>query len=169
MGLSHRPHSALESCHLADCSGSAQSAARRPFSGSFFPYSGNHRGGRDLSLLNQTTKLARKGMKRGRLQEKSVSSILGAGALYLWEVSSHQLPLSDCPALQSSACSSSFSHDTPLKLAGALLTSFLLQRDLSLGKGPASFSAGSSRAPTWGGAAECAASLDTGVKAKDVS
>lgn len=95
MGLSHRPHSALESCHLAGCSGSAQSARRHPFSGSFFPSLGNHRGGRDLSLLNQIMKLARKGVKRGKLQN-SVSSVLGAGALYLWEVSLHQLPLSDC-------------------------------------------------------------------------
>lgn len=47
--------------------------------------------------------------------------------------------------------------------------SFLLQRDLSRGEGPASSSAGSSRVPTQGVAAECAASLGAGVMAKDVS
>lgn len=164
------PHPALESCHLTGCSGSAQSARRRPFSGSFFPSLGNHRGGRDLSLLNQIMKLARKGVKRGRLQEDSVSGALGAGALGLWEVSSHRPPLSDCvlpcrARLLKLVCPW-YASET---LAGALLTSILLQRDHSRGKGPASSSAGSSRAPTRGRAAEGAVSLGEGGTAKDVN
>ena len=76
--------------------------------------------------------------------------MLGAGVLDLWEVSHRPLSLTvSCPA-ELGVLELVCTWYTSETLAGALLTSILLQRDHSRGEGPASSSAGSSRAPTRG-------------------
>lgn len=71
---SHRLHSALESCHLAGCSGSAQSAASVLFRLLFPLFGESQRRQRPQSVEpDYGNWLGQERNEEGRLQEKSVS------------------------------------------------------------------------------------------------